>query len=455
MVNRMALIWISLAVTVVFFSYLSTTISNKSGQESSEDLARVIPEDLPGMASSDEAIRILIGRVERNPRSFISYTVLGRMHLRAARETGDVTSYLRAEAEIQRALEIYPGYSEAEAVLASVRYAEHDFAGALALAEMVYERNPDSGLGLDTIGDAHLSLGDYEEAESAYQELLRRGVSPPALARVARLTDLQGDKEASLRIMRRATAEALDSGASQETMAWYLARMGDLYFDSGGVDQAADYYLAAINVFDNYYRGLAGLAKSHAARGRYPEAIELYERAVAIIPQPATLASLGDVYAKIGQAADAQRQYDTVEFIAKLAVINRQIYNRELALFYADHDLKVDEALILALGELEVRKDIYGYDTLAWALYKNNRLDEAEQAMTQAMKLGTQDAMLFFHAGMIYQGLGDLTRARDYLEQALNLNPNFSMLQGDLAKRTLSLLSHSDDSQISLRAISQ
>ena len=91
--------------------------------------------------------------------------------------------------------------------------------------------------------------------------------------------------------------------------------------------------------------------------------------------------------------------------------------------------------------QLHLRKDIYGYDALAWALYKNDRVDEAAQAMTQAMKLGTQDAMLFYHAGTIYQGLDDLRQARGYLKQALNLNPNFSVLHGELARQTLTALS--------------
>ena len=69
---------------------------------------------------------------------------------------------------------------------------------------------------------------------------------------------------------------------------------------------------------------------------------------------------MGDLYAEIGDSDQARLQYDTVEFIAKLAAINEQVYNRQLALFYADHDLKLDEALELATSELAVRKDVYG-----------------------------------------------------------------------------------------------
>ena len=81
-----------------------------------------------------------------------------------------------------------------------------------------------------------------------------------------------------------------------------------------------------------------------------------------------------------------------------MAASNPQFYSRELAMFYADHDLKLDEALDLATAGLEVRKDIYGYDAVAWALFKSFRFEEAADAIAQAT-LGTQDANLYWHSG--------------------------------------------------------
>ena len=45
--------------------------------------------------------------------------------------------------------------------------------------------------------------------------------------------------------------------------------------------------------------------------------------------------------------------------------------------------------------------------------------------MADALKLGTRDARLLFHAGMIHKAVGGSDRARDYLGQALALNPPF------------------------------
>lgn len=155
------------------------------------------------------------------------------------------------------------------------------------------------------------------------------------------------------------------------------------------------------------------------------------------MPRPDYVAALGDVYAKIERPEDARKQYDLVEYIGRLNMLNKVLYNRELAYFYADHDLKLQEAIDLARKELEVRKDIYAYDVLAWALYKNDKPQEALAAVTESLKLGTKDARLFFHAGMIYHRLGEADKAGDYLRRALTTNSYFHPLQASVAERTL------------------
>jgi tetratricopeptide (TPR) repeat protein len=64
----------------------------------------------------------------------------------------------------------------------------------------------------------------------------------------------------------------------------------------------------------------------------------------------------------------------------------------------------------------------------------------AAEAIAEAMKLGTKDASIYYHAGMIYYRLGDQQQARQHLQQALKLNPHFSIRQADEAKRALEKL---------------
>jgi tetratricopeptide (TPR) repeat protein len=166
-----------------------------------------------------------------------------------------------------------------------------------------------------------------------------------------------------------------------------------------------------------------------AAEEKTEVAIELYEKAVRILPDPHFIASLGDLYKLAGRADDAEKQYALVETIGRLNALSGTLYNRQLALFYADHDLKPDEAYKQAAAEYEHRRDIYGADALAWTALKAGKITEAQSAIKDALRLGTKDAKLFYHAGMIEKAAGNTSEAKRMLELALKTNPGFDPLQ--------------------------
>jgi len=404
------------------------------------DARQVAPTGLGDLPPAADGIRFLQERIKHNPSDAVSLTMLGQLYLRQARLTGDVANYQRAEAALQQALTLLPGYTPAKLALASTWYAQHNFVEALELAQQLYQNDPRRMEALAIIGDARLALGNYKEAETAYRGLLSSGATPPALARLAHQAELHGRPEEALQLLQRAAGETLAAGQAKEELAWYLIRLGDLYFNRGQLKKAGEHYAAALRLVDHYYLALAGLGKVRAAEGQYDEAINLYQQATAIIPQPELLAALGDLYILTNRPDQAQRQYDTVEYIGQLAQINQRVYNRQLALFYADHDLHLAEALALATAELDFRRDIYGFDAAAWAYYKNGRLDEAQATMEQAMQLGTRDAKLFYHAGMIAQAQGRDSQAKAWLAEALAINPHFDLLQARVAQAALKQL---------------
>jgi Flp pilus assembly protein TadD len=76
-------------------------------------------------------------------------------------------------------------------------------------------------------------------------------------------------------------------------------------------------------------------------------------------------------------------------------------------------------------------------DTLARALYQNGKYAEAQTYSEKALRLGTRDATFHFHAGMIAAALGDKAKAREHLNLALSINPNFSLLYAPEAQAKL------------------
>src|SRR5881409_1834695 len=233
--------------------------------------------------------------------------------------------------------------------------------------------------------------------------------------------------------MRRAVEAARGDSTSREPLAWSQAQLGELAFQIGRTAEADAAYAAALATYPGYHRALAGLARVRGAQHRYVDAVDLYRKALAAIPLPEYAAALCDVQAKLGQRDEARRQYALVEYIGALNALNKTVYNRELALFYADHDIKPVEALHLARKELDVRRDIYTQDVLAWALYRNGRFVEAEAAIKEALRFGTPDPRLHFHAGLIHEARGDADGAARHVARALALNPDFHVLHAETA----------------------
>jgi tetratricopeptide (TPR) repeat protein len=396
-----------------------------------------------GTTATDQLLQFYQQRVARDPDDFSTYNRLGQVYLQKARETGELSYYDLAEKALRKSLELVsrqPAAVTAMTYLATVLFAKHQFQEALDAARQALLLDPNDLLLYAVVGDAYIELGEYERAAQAYERLGSQPDSFSAASRLAYLRFLRGDSQEALRLAHRATELAVMAGAPAENVAWTQTEQGQLCFHVGDLPGAETAYQQALKTYPGYHRALAGLAQVYAARRRYAEAIALYRQAIAAIPLPDYVAALGDVYAKIGSAEESKKQYDLVEYIAFLNTLNQTLYNRELALFYADHERKLPEALELARRELEVRKDLYTYDVLAWVLYKNGQPQEALSAMRRALSLGTQDARLFFHAGMIYHRLGQPQEAERYLQRALAVNPAFHIFQAEVAGRTLEAL---------------
>jgi len=226
----------------------------------------------------------------------------------------------------------------------------------------------------------------------------------------------------------------------RENLAWLYYELGEFDTQAGDSMSADSEYLAALNTHPGDYRALAALGRLRANNGRYEEAIVLYQQAIAVVPMPIFIAELGDLYARTGNQAEAQKQYALVEYIGLLGKINQVLHNRDLALFYADHDTKLPEALDLAQKELEVRHDIYTWDALAWALFKNGKLAEAASASERAMRMATKDPILLYHAGMIAEALGKQKTALSEFKQALEINPHFHLIYAKTASEKVAAL---------------
>jgi len=425
--------------------------ANTDGQAKAVPEFAPVPQALltPQPTRTGRDIQSAQAAVARNPKDAVGYAGLGGAYFQRARETGDVSDYQRAEEALTKSLDLVSADFSADTALgtmAEVCMGEHRFTDALGYAQKALSLGTGDVSPFAIVGDAYADMGEYDKAADAYRRLTPRDMtlSPrAAYARDSRLSYLkfiEGDTAGAIQLMNTAVTEGVEAQLPSENMAWLYYELGEYDTQAGDFASADAAYLAALNTHPGDYRALAGLATLRANNGRYADAIVLYQRAIAVVPMPIFIAELGDLYAKTGNHAEAEKQYALVEYIGLLGHINQVLHNRDLALFYADHDQKLPEALDLARRELEVRHDVYTWDALAWALYKNGKLAEAGKASEQAMRFGTRDPLLLFHAGMIAEGMGQREQARGELSEALQINPHFHLVYADQAQRRLAEL---------------
>ncbi len=102
----------------------------------------------------------------------------------------------------------------------------------------------------------------------------------------------------------------------------------------------------------------------------------------------------------------------------------------------AGRDAELIPELEHLIVEHPAREELHAQ--LMLALYRSGRQAEAWEASRQARRLGTQDALLYYHAGMIARSMpGRQKEALTLLQRSLKVNPHWHLLQAREARRAL------------------
>jgi tetratricopeptide (TPR) repeat protein len=372
--------------------------------------------------SDSPTLRFLEQRAKSDPLDSVALNRLSSECIHQLRETGDLNYLDRGLQAARDSLKAGPASQNPGglAALAIAEFESHHFREALALARRAYAIDPRNSGALATEGDARLELGHYAEAEKIYFALNDGGSTPAVRARLARLAELKGDSQKAIEILQQNLCAGADS-------VWYRVRLGDLFFRRGDFVKAQQHYESARGIRPESYLVLEHLAELRAAQGKFDEAIALYQKVLAAAPRTEFLQALGDLYVFMNRSADAKPWHERA-LAAYLKSVNagNAHYYHHLAGFYSDARENPAEALRWARRDKDSRESIYASDTLAWALYRNGEFAAAANEMEHALRLGTQDAHLLFHAGMIFSRAGEIERGSELLKKALAANPRYN-----------------------------
>ena len=383
---------------------------------------------------TDAQIKIAEDLVEKNPEIAENQVKLAAAILQKVRETGDYNLNRQAEISIAKALEIDANNFAAQLLKIQIYLSEHKFQMALDLAEKLEKENPNSEALLLAITDAKIELGKYDEAVASAQKLVDFRPSANSYSRLAHLRSLYGDTEGA--IEARKFALKIADPDDKENLAWYHSQLGKEYLNIGRFAEAEREFDLGLDIFPEYHWALAGKGKVRADQNDFETAAQIYQKLFERTSETDRAIFFGDIQIKLGKDAEAQKIYEAT--VEKQRKTNGDMHR--IALFWADHDIHLDEALKVAKATRESNADLLSSDTLAWCLYKKGEFAEAQKYINEAMRLKTKSALFYFHAGMIENALGNRQEAVKYLKLSLATNPSFDLLQTEIAQAALAKL---------------
>ena len=383
---------------------------------------------------SSSTVTGLEEQVRGRPKDGVLLTQLGFAYQLRWRETADASYLPRSETALRLAVEV--GSEDADAVLGlgSLALIRHEFREGLDHGRHAQRLLPGSARPYGVIGDALVELGRYDEAFRAFERMVSIRPSLASYARVAYTRELNGDRPGAIVAMRL----ALDTAAGQpEPSAWVHVELAKLELGLGRAGVARRHARAALQALPGYSSARLELARIEAAGGRLDHALVQARRAADAIPTSQAIALYAELLDRQGRSTEAGRQRSTVAVIDRLLQANGVQVDLESAVYRADNLIRPLETVELARHARVDRPSIYGDDALAWALARARRCDEALPFAERALRLGTQDSLLFFHRGYAEGCAGNRAATLGWYRRALDLNPEFSVRWAPVARAAL------------------
>ena len=250
------------------------------------------------------------------------------------------------------------------------------------------------------IGDASIELGEYEAAFAAFDHMV--SIRPGAgRVRARRVRTRAAGESTPVPSTRCRWRERQPAHTIRRRRHGTERRSAELHLRMGQLADAEREYRRAEFLFPNYPFATIGQGKVQVLRGNREEALTIFLEQFRRTPTLDLAARIGDLYAQAGNTAEAERYYQLGEELAGPGIAQTEA---GLALFLAERDRKLPEAVTVAEAVAAIRHDIFTQDALAWAYYKTGQLDKAFAASERALRTGTRDERILAHAAAIRAG---------------------------------------------------
>ena len=353
-----------------------------------------------------EAIALLEASVEAAPEL---YGTLGQAYQDSGRWRDAARAY-------QGAVEERPQSMSLRAQWATALLNLGDAPRAREVLEQGSAGNSQNPRALYLLSEAQRRTGDHAAAEVTARRLValdKRALGGPR--QLAQIFRDKGDHQKIVTLLEPLVTPRLRAADAADLTS---DTFRSVYFDLASAYEALRQFDKAIALLTQA-RGLSPteplvdirLAQSQRAAGKEEDALKTLQAAATRFPKaPAVMLSLGSALEREKKYAEAEAVFR--EMIAANPKSADAL--NSLGYMFAERGQRLEEAVDLVQRALVIEPDNGAYlDSLGWAYYKLNRLEEAEAPLREAAKQLPTVSVIQSH-------LGDLLLKRGLYEEAIS-----------------------------------
>ena len=371
-------------------------------------------------------------------------------------------AYDDAVAAFQEALRIVPSSTAVLVELAETNYLKGNVNAAVEFSNQVIKRRPNTGEAHLILAKSLMRLGNIAAAEHETAVLTKAdpnnievqmvrgdlfwakhdlGRARQTYESVVKLQNDHFSANAGLVTIdlaehnldaARSRAESLLAKMPNDERRLLLA--GSTYVLLKEDKKAEDAFRRAIQVNESSMEAYGRLALVYASQNRLDEARKEYEEVARRNPRMAVqaLTMVGILASRQNKPEEARKAYEHALALDPKA----PVASNNLAWDYAESGQNLDVALGLAQNaKSRIPDNPSVNDTLGWVYYKKGFGSLAVSSLKQSVAAQPTNPTYLYHLGLAYSLVGDQANARQCLERALKIAPNFD--NADDARRFL------------------
>lgn len=332
--------------------------------------------------SVDSAIAVFTQALEQDPDYALAQAGLGEAYWRKYRLTKNTSYVEKARTQCTSAVQHKP-LAEGYVCLGLVENGTGKYGASARSFEEAISLDPTSDDAMVGAASAYESLGKKDQAEQTY---------------------------------RRAIA--------LRPQYWRnYGSLGAFYFRHGQYSDAAEMFSEVIALAPDSFRGYSNLGGTKILQGQYADAIAALQKSIEIRRTSGALSNLGTAYFNLHRFDDAAR---SIREAIELDKDNYVLWgNLGAAYYYGNHRDEsakaYNQAIELGTKRLIVNpQDAQALSDVAGFYSMIGKREQALKAIQKAQKLSPEDPEILFNSALVYNKLGDQSRAKVFLGKSLD-----------------------------------